>query len=100
MKNGNEPQPPKATPAANTASVLLELIKDPTTPQVVRLGLVAMVRGMATKVAEVVAPSGDPRPKTVSETQALEHLSRWIANAERLNLRPQPGTLPAFVQGE
>jgi hypothetical protein len=89
---------PETTSAASAAESLRNLINDPATPEVIRLGLIAMLRGMATKVAEVVTDKPGRERKTVSKEQTLEHLARWIATAERERVRPTPGVLPPFTR--
>lgn len=102
MPNSNQPEGIPATPAARAAAALLDILDDPTTPEVVRLALIATLRGMASTVAEAVLdkPEKGESPKVVSEEQTLAHLPRWIANAERLGVRPRPGALLPFVRTE
>lgn len=102
MPQSNQPEGTTATPAARAAAALRDIIDDQTTPEVVRLALVATLRGLATTVAEAVLdkPEKAASPKSVSEEQTLAHLPRWIANAERLGVRPRPGVLLPFVRTE
>lgn len=98
MSKDNEPQTNHATPAAKTAAALWDIIEDPATPEVVKLALVATLRGMASKVAEAILdkPGREARAKSVSEEQTLLHLPRWIATAEREGLRPREGAVLPF----